>query len=65
LFNKLDHELADMAFGLLVRIEDREARAFRIVCRGMQSVESAFWDRGREMVFERGRSVRGSDRPSS
>jgi hypothetical protein len=51
LLSKFDHELADMLLGLLVTIEDREARAFKMVCRGMQSVESAFWDRGREMDF--------------
>jgi hypothetical protein len=65
LLSILDKELADI-LGLLLRIDAREARAFKIVCRGIQSVDNAFFDR---RLIDFRRNVRnfeeGSDRPTA
>lgn len=47
--------------------EVREARAFMMVCRGMESVEGAFCGRGPEIDFWRNRRKveEGSDQPAS
>jgi hypothetical protein len=42
-----DKELADIVLLVLLRMDGLEASAFKIVCRGMQSVDNAFFDLGR------------------
>ena len=61
----LDKELVDILV-LLPRIEAREARAFKIVCRGIQSVDNAFFDRRLIDFRRKDRNVEeGSDKPAS
>jgi uncharacterized protein (UPF0303 family) len=61
----LDKELAEESV-LFVSIEVRDARAFKIVCRGMQSVDNAFFVR---RLIDLRRNCRnagdGSDKPAS
>jgi hypothetical protein len=46
-----DNELEDIVLFAVLRIDGLEASAFKIVCRGIQSVDNAFFDLGRLSDF--------------